>query len=230
MSIAPRLAQCTSRCTRCAAQSTFTQWWLASPSTRTSGCPHTGHFFGNFHRFDFGGRFAMHRTDHLGNDVAGAADDHGVAGPDVFARDVVLVVQRRHPDVRAADEDGLEDGEGRRPPGAADADLDVAQERGLLLGRELVRDRPPRRPRRVPHLRALAEVVDLGDDTVDLVAERVPVRLDALAEREHRVEVVERLDLLVHREAERLHPRRVSRCGSAGAARPPERRAGRRRA
>ena len=58
MSIAPRLAQCTSRCTRCAGQSTLTQWWFASPSTRTSGWPHSGHFVGNFQRRVRGGRFA----------------------------------------------------------------------------------------------------------------------------------------------------------------------------
>ena len=38
MSIAPRPAKCTIRCTRCAGQSTLTQWWFASPSSRTSGC------------------------------------------------------------------------------------------------------------------------------------------------------------------------------------------------
>ena len=91
---------------------------------------------------------------------------------------------------------------GVAPAGAADAHHDVVEDRGLLLGRELVRDRPARRPRREAHLGALAEVVDLHDDTVDLVAERVAVRFHLLAEREDRVEIVERLDLRVHREAE----------------------------
>ena len=178
MSSAPRLAQCTSRCTRCAGQSTFTQWWFASPSTRTSGCLHSGHFFGNFHGFVFGGRLADDRADHFGDDVARAPHDDRVAGPDVFALHVVFVVQRRHADVHAADEHRLQDRERSRASGAADADHDVAQHRRLLFGRELVRDRPARRPRRESHLLALAVVVDLHDDAVDLVTERVALRLD----------------------------------------------------
>ena len=36
----------------------MTQWWLASPSMRTSGSPQAGHTFGNFQRRVRGGRFA----------------------------------------------------------------------------------------------------------------------------------------------------------------------------
>ena len=61
--------------------------------------------------------------------------------------------------------------------------------------------------RRDTHLRALPEVVDLHDDAVDVVAERVPVRFHPLAEPEHAFEIVERLDVRVHREAERREPR-----------------------
>ena len=46
---AERPAKNTMRCTRCAGQSTFTQRVSASPSSRTSGWPHTGHCVGNFH-------------------------------------------------------------------------------------------------------------------------------------------------------------------------------------
>ncbi len=49
-----------------------------------------------------------HRADDLGDHVAGLVHDHRVADPHVLARDLVLVVQRRQPDRRAADEDRLE--------------------------------------------------------------------------------------------------------------------------
>ena len=173
-----------------------------------------------------GGRLASTGPDDLGDHVAGAAHDHGVAGPHVLARDVVLVVQRRHADVGAADEHRLEHRERRRAAGAADAHHDVAQDRGLLLGRELVGDRPARRARREAHLRALAEVVDLHDHAVDLVAERVPVRLH-LARRTR----TPRRDRRAPRSAGSPGSRaraatRASPRACAAAGRPPPRRAG----
>ena len=146
------------------------------------------------------------RTDDLGDDIAGPAHDHRVALADVLPGHVVLVVQCGERDVGAPDEHRLEDRERRRPARAADADHDVAQDRRLLFGRELVRDRPARRTRRRSHLGALAEVVDLHHDTVDVVAERVALRFHLAAELEHRVEVVERLDVRVDREAEIREP------------------------
>ena len=83
----------------------------------------------------------------LRDDVAGALHDDGVADADVLARDLVLVVQRRVGDDDAADGDRLEPGDRRQRAGAADLDLDVAQHRRRLLGRELVRDGPARRAR-----------------------------------------------------------------------------------
>ena len=182
MSIAPRLAKCTMRCTRCAGQSTFTQWWFASPSRRTSGCPHTGHCVGNFHLRAPRLRFATTGPHDLGDHVARLADDDGVALAHVLPRDLVLVVQRGEPDRRAADEHRLELRERRGAPGAPDAHHDVPEHRGLLLGRELERDRPARCLAREPELVALREVVDLHDRAVDLVTERVTVREHALAE------------------------------------------------
>ena len=46
--------------------------------------------------------------DDLRDHVAGAQDDHLVALADVLAREVLLVVQRRHLDRHAADVDRLE--------------------------------------------------------------------------------------------------------------------------
>ena len=119
-----------------------------------------------------------------------------------FAAHLVLVVQRGHADGGPADEHRLEHGERRGPPGAADRDLDVAQQRGALLGRELVGDGPARRPRREAEPLALGEVVDLHDDTVDLVGEVVAVLLPVATERVDAVEVVDHADLGVHREPE----------------------------
>src|ERR1700704_4712758 len=51
-------AKCTIRPHRCAGQSTLTQLVAASPSARTSGCPHAGQSFGNFHRLRPLRRFA----------------------------------------------------------------------------------------------------------------------------------------------------------------------------
>ena len=101
-----------------------------------------GTSFGNFQRRAPRLPLREHRPDDLGDHVAGLAHDHRVAGPHVLARDLVLVVQRRQPDGGAADEHRLEHRERRRAPGAPDAHHDVAQERRLLLGRELVGDRP----------------------------------------------------------------------------------------
>ena len=70
-----------------------------------------------------------HRTDDLGDHVAGLAHDDGVADAHVLARDLVLVVQRRETDGRAADEHRLELRERRGPPGAADAHHDVVAAR-----------------------------------------------------------------------------------------------------
>ena len=93
---------------------------------------------------------AQHRPDDLGDDVSRLAHDDGVAGPDVFQADLVLVVQAGEADHRPGDADGLQLGERRRPPGAPDRDEDVLEQGRLLLGRELVGDRPPGRVRGGP--------------------------------------------------------------------------------
>ena len=148
-----------------------------------------------------------HRAHDLGDHIAGLAHDHGVALAHVFARDLVLVVQRGETDGRSADEHRLELRERRGPAGAADAHEDAAQQRRLLLGRELERDRPARRAARGAHLVALAQVVDLDDRAIDLVPQRVTLLEHPLAERVHGVDAVELRDLRVHRHAELREPR-----------------------
>ena len=166
------------------------------------------------------------RADDLGDHVAGLAHDHGVALAHVFPRDLVLVVQRGQAHGGAADEHRLELRERRGPPGAPDAHHDLAEHGGLLLGRELERDRPARRLAREPELVALREVVDLHDRAVDLVAERVAVREHALAEVVHVVDRVELLDVVVDRQARARAASRASRGATAASGRPPARRAG----
>ena len=182
----------------------------ASPSGRTSGLPQAGQAAGNVHGAAPSGRSASDGTDDLGDDVAGLAHDDRVADADVLGAHLVLVVQRRHADRRATDEHRVEHGERRRPAGATDRHLDVAQQRRALLRRELVGDRPARRPRREAEAGPLLDVVDLDDDAVDLVVEIVAVLLPVLAVAEHVVERRERLRLRVDREAERAQVRRAT--------------------
>ena len=171
-----------------------------------------GHVVGNVHGSAALRAQRQHRPDDLGDHVAGLAHDHRVAGAHVLGAHLVLVVQRGHADRRAADEHRLEHGERRRPTGAPDRHLDVAQQRGALLGRELVGDGPARRPRREPEPLALGEVVDLDHHAVDLVAEVVAVLLpvQAVGVRPRRASS-NTSDLRVDREAERRAGTRASR-------------------
>ena len=56
----------------------------------------------------------------VGDDVAGALEQHGVADADVLALDLVHVVQRDVANRHAADRDRLELGDRRQHAGAAD--------------------------------------------------------------------------------------------------------------
>ncbi len=158
---------------------------------------------GEHPRLAVGRPHAEHRADHLGDHVTGLADDHGVTGSDVFDLHLLAVVQRRHPHRGSADEHRIEHGERCRPTGSPDRHLDVEQRGRAFLGRELVRDRPPRRPRRDAEHVALAEIVDLDDHTVDLVVEVVTMLLPVEAVRGDLVDRVERPNVFVDREPER---------------------------
>ena len=153
----------------------------------------------------------QHRPDDLGDDVAGLAHDHRVAGAHVLGPHLVLVVQRGQADGGAADEHRLQHGEGRGPAGAADRHHDVEQG-GALLGRELVGDRPPRRLGREAQLVAVGEVVDLHHHAVDLVVEVVAVLLP-VAQKADLVEASRRLDLRVDGQAASRRATRASRGG-----------------
>src|SRR4030065_354840 len=89
-----------------------------------------------------GGAFGFEVTDAFGDDVAGLADDDGVADANVLAGDLVFVVEGGHLDGGAGEDDGLHHGAGGERSGAADGDEDVLDDGRLLLGRELIGDGP----------------------------------------------------------------------------------------
>ncbi len=114
-------------------------------------------------------------AEHLGDDVARLAQHDGVADEHALELDDVLVVEGRLPHLAAGDAHLLHDGEGGGAAGAADAHDDVEQLRVDLLGRVLVGDGPARGAARGAELVVQLELVDLDDDAVDLVLDRVAV-------------------------------------------------------
>ena len=143
----------------------------------------------------------QHRADNLRDHVARLAHHDRVARANVLQPYLVLIVQSGHANGRAADEHGLEHGEWRGLPGTADRHHDVLEDRGALLRRELVGDRPPRCLAGHTELGPLVEVVDLDDGAVDLVRKVVSVLLPIHAVAEHVVERREDTDLRIDRKA-----------------------------
>ena len=89
------------------------------------------------------GRVRRGRDD-LRDHVAGAQHDDLVALADILAREILLVVQRRHADGHAADADRLELSERVQIAVLADVPVDLLQHSDLRGRRELPRDRPAR--------------------------------------------------------------------------------------
>src|SRR3954471_10260914 len=83
--------------------------------------------------------------DHLRDDVAGALDADAVADPQAQPVDLVAIVQGDVGHDYAPDADWFQSADGGQLPGATDLDVDRFERRLGLLGRELVRDPPPRR-------------------------------------------------------------------------------------
>ena len=112
-----------------------------------------------------------------------------VADPDVLAPDLVEVVERRPGDRRAGDLGRRQVRDRRQRPGPADVRDDVLDERLDLLRRELVGDRPARRPADHPEPRLLVEAVDLDHDAVGLVRQVVARLAPALGEGDDALDV-----------------------------------------
>ncbi len=133
--------------------------------------------------------FGLDRSDHLRDHVAGPPDDDGVADQHALARDLVFVVQGRGGHGHSAHEDRFQLGPGGGDPGATHVDLDVFEEGGPFLRRELVCDRPPGSLCRPAELVLLRDRVDLHDDTVDLVGNVMTVLLPVATEAVDLVQV-----------------------------------------
>ncbi len=181
MSAAPRLAQWPRRSSACAGQLDVRAAHGDLARLAPGGAAAAGAVRRRGPLGGAGRAHAEHRADDLGDHVAGLAHDDGVADAHVLAAHLVLVVQRGARDRRAGDGHRVELRERREHAGAADLHADLAQHGRLLLGRELVGDRPARRLARVAELVLQRERVDLHHDAVDLVGQRV-----ALLERARR--------------------------------------------
>ena len=117
---------------------------------------------------------------HLGNDLAGFLDDHGVAHADVLAGDLVGIVQGRSLHGRAGQPNRSQVGHGRQLARLTDLNADARDLGDRLLGLVLECDGPARAlaPRSQPL--ALAQVVNLDHQAVGLKIERVPLLFPVL--------------------------------------------------
>ena len=111
---------------------------------------------------------------------------HVVAGADVLAADVVLVVQRGALDRDPADEHRLQHGERRQHAGAPHVDLDAVQARGHGRRRELEGDRPARVVGHAAQRRLESVAIDFDHGAVDVVVELVAALLPGAAGRGQR--------------------------------------------
>ena len=87
-----------------------------------------------------GRSFLRHGPADLRNDLARLIDDDRIPDPDVKRIDKILIVERRPLDRRSAQADRVEHRCRIHPSGHADRDLDIPDDRLLLLGRILVGD------------------------------------------------------------------------------------------
>ena len=118
-----------------------------------------------------GGALVRQDGDDLRNHIAGALDDHGVAGADVLAGDFVFVVQRGACHQHPADIDRQQFGDGRERAGAPDLDVDRLQHCDSLFGGEFPGDRPARSAADEAEAFLQREIVDLIHYAIDIVAE-----------------------------------------------------------
>jgi len=144
-----------------------------------------------------------HRTNDLGDDVAGSPDDDHVAGAHVFRRHLVLVVERGVRDGDAADEDRFEQCIGRGGAVGADRDRNVDEASRPLLRGHLVGDGPPWGAGGAAQHPLRFEIVDLHDDTIELVVEVVTLPFELLDELDHLVDRADDAAVVVDGEIER---------------------------
>ena len=124
------------------------------------------------------------RTQNLGDDVPRFSQNHRVADQHALLDDNILIMQGRLAHNGTRNSHGFHHRVGRRATGSANSDDDVQQHRVDLLGRVLIGNRPARRPRRRAERLVQFEIVDLDDDTVDVVFDVVTVLAVAFDKRD----------------------------------------------
>ena len=151
---------------------------IAAPLTAADRCDRCGTKAYVRARLHAGGELlfcAHHGREHLGDDIAGLADDHRVTDQHTLALDFGRVVQGGQPDGGPGDLDRLHVGERGDPSGASDIDPDIEEFGGDLFRRVLVGDRPARCARGGAEAALQRHVVDLDHQAVDLVFDVVAV-------------------------------------------------------
>ena len=131
-----------------------------------------GAMAGQQHQLRAGHTALRQHSSHLGDNIAGAADDDGIAHPHVLARQFIHVVQRRVAHRDAADEGRLQTRHGRERTGAAHLKFNAADNAERLFGREFMRDGPTRRPGNESQLALQIHIIHFVNHAVDLVGQR----------------------------------------------------------
>src|SRR6266550_4468353 len=119
------------------------------------------------------GAFLFEHLHNVRDNIAGALDDDGVADADIFAFDLVHVMQRSAFDHHAADRHGLQARHRRQRARSTDVGLNVENARRRLARLKLVGDRPPGRASDLSQALLQRRAVDLYHQPIDLVGQFV---------------------------------------------------------
>ena len=192
MSIAPLLTKCLTCWKDWPGQpARLGQIVKTAPSGFTVGVPQAGHFFGGF---GLRARFCSCAAA-CGETTWGITSPARITTTSsplahVLAGQVLLVVEGRGGDGDAADVDRLQHRERDQVAGAADVPDDLVQRRRRRRRRELPGDRPARLAPDHAELPPERPLVDLDDDAVDLVVERLAPLLPPVAALDDRLDAV----------------------------------------
>ena len=149
------------------------------------------------------GQMRRHGDD-LGDDIARFAHLDGIANADAEVGDDITVVQAGARHAGARQEDGVKHGGGRQHAGAADRNLDIADDALLDLGRVFERDGPARKLVGAAQGPAGSQVVDLDDCAVDIKLERAACFADGLNFLDGILDIFKHAVARRDREAQRL--------------------------
>ena len=144
---------------------------------------------------------------HLGDDVSPLLHHHGVANAHIFATDFIEIVEGGPSNSRAAEVHGVELGDRRHRPGAADLKADLAHHGLCRFGRVFVGDGPAGRLRSGAQLALLLAPVDLDNDAVDLEVECVAPLVPFLDESFDAIDVTENTTSGIRREPQTVEQR-----------------------